>query len=167
MKRTFLQMAPLLLCVGAAPAQVCPSLLCQVQGGAVTPLERQDAAAKVKAHGFIVASGSASLQIAGKSSPVRFPHGAPVAIVLNFSSDPADLFHLRRLTPDRKARYAVVSRSRATPIGASGATEAPLPLRFEKDAAVGGYRVEVGTLPPGEYAIGRVGGRTLYCFGVD
>lgn len=159
-------MAPLLLCVGAAPAQTCSSLLCQVQGGRVAPLERKDATAKVKARGFIVGSASASLQIPGKSSPVRFAHDEPVAIVLNLNSDPVDLFHLRRLTVERKSRSVIVSRAGVSPVGAHSSTDASLPLEFERTGP-SAYRVNVGILAPGEYAIGRTGGRVLYCFGVD
>ena len=57
----------------------------------------------------------------------------------------------------------------ASPLGASTQTnlaQGVLPVEFAKygDASI---KLHTGPLPPGEYAVSRIYGQTVFCFGVD
>lgn len=141
--------------------------------GTLTPLERQDGAIRSSANGFIVMSVKGGVEVPGKQSPVRFSGGtfdfvvrAPGGMA---TMDPDSLYHLRRLTSKHNRREALLTSGHASPVGATmhaARSQGLIPLDFSHHGSHS-YRIRVSDLAPGEYALGRAGGRTVFCFGVD
>jgi hypothetical protein len=166
----------LAVCV-AALAQSEPEfsdVVFRLDGGKLAALERQDYSSKVKASGFLVIGVKGVIDIPGKRSPVRLSPASFMEFVVrnpaaNSTADPAAMYHLRKLTERRGHREAVISAGRATPIGATmrhTSTSGLISLEFAQYGK-SSYRIRTPALSSGEYALGRVGGGTVFCFGVD
>jgi hypothetical protein len=142
--------------------------------GKLIPLERQTAAFKGGAHGFIVMSMKAAAEFPGAKSPVRFRTGERIEFVVRSilsgsTVDPNILYSLRKLESKRKTRQLVIMSGHATPLGGSATVtpaEGTLQVEFSKHGA-SSYKMIVKDLPPGEYAVGRLYGPSVFCFGVD
>jgi hypothetical protein len=138
------------------------------------PLERQSAAMHTGAHGFIVMSMKSSSEFPGAKSPIRFKSGESLAFVVRsvvptFAVDPNTFYCLRKLVSKKKTRELVMMSGHASPIGATTTmtpAEGMLPVEFSK---YGNYSLKMvaAQLPPGEYAVGRPYGPSVFCFGVD
>jgi hypothetical protein len=142
-----------------------------LSGTNLVPLERQAVGNPVDAAGFLVVNGKRA--VPGAASPVRFQAGELAFVVRSLSgttaADPSDLYHLRKLTPKKDRREAIMSTVHASPLGASASntrSDGVLPVRFSRYGA-SSYKVTVDALTPGEYALGRTGDNTVFCFGVD
>jgi hypothetical protein len=142
--------------------------------GDLSPLERQTAQIHTGAGGFMVASGKAAYEIPGEKSPVRFTAGQPLSFVVRSSLaatdvDPATQFVLRHLDMKKKNREIAFSTTHATPFGAHTNTNlnaGQIPISFAHYGA-SSYRITASNLPPGEYALSRIYGQEVFCFGVD
>jgi hypothetical protein len=140
----------------------------------LVPLERQSAAIRGGAHGFIVMSMKSTSEFPGAKSPVRFKSGEPVDFVVRSvfrlsAGDPNTIYCLRKLNGKKKTRELVIMSGHASPIGASMTTtpsEGMLPVEFSKYGN-SSLKMTTGALSPGEYAVGHPYGPAVFCFGVD
>jgi hypothetical protein len=142
--------------------------------GDLVPLERETATIHAGGGGFMVASSKAAYEIPGEKSPVRF-HSAPELVFVVRSSlaqtdtDPATFYVLRKLDPQKKNREIAFSTGHFTPLGGHVTTNlnaGQLPLAFARYGA-SSYRVTASNLAPGEYALSRIYGQDVFCFGID
>jgi hypothetical protein len=142
--------------------------------GKLVSLERQSAAVKTGAHGFIVVGMKSAQELPGVKSPIRFKAGDPLTFIVRSAVsmgmvDPGTIYFLRALAPKKKFRELVTMSGRFSPIG-GGVTSTPqagaLPVDFSK---YGEYSLQMkaGALPPGEYAIGKPYAPAVFCFGID
>jgi hypothetical protein len=137
-------------------------------------LERQTAAIKGKASGFIVMSTKASSEFPDAKSPVRFPVGQALDFVVRTpfagaTVDPATIYVLRRLNSKKKSRELIIMAGKVTPLGAtttSDLAEGVLPVTFARYGTAS-LKITTTPLPPGEYALSRSYAQTAFCFGVD
>jgi hypothetical protein len=146
----------------------------RLDAGKLAPLERETAVIQGKASGFIVMSTKAASEFPGARSPVRFHSDQPLEFVVrspfaSSSVDPNTLYVLRKLKDKKKSRELVIMAGKVTPIGGSTKTnlaEAVLPVTFARygDTSI---KITTGPLLPGEYALSRLYGQTVFCFGVD
>jgi len=142
--------------------------------GDLIPLEHETAIIRAGGGGFMVASSKAAYEISGQKSPVRF-HSAPELVFIVRSSlaqtdtDPATLYELRKLDPKKKTREIAFSTGHFTPFGGHASTNlnaGQIPISFARYGK-SSYRIIATNLAPGEYALSRVNGQDVYCFGVD
>ena len=142
--------------------------------GDLIPLEHQAATIHVGGGGFMVASSKAAYEISGDKSPVHL-HRAPHLVFIVRSSlaqtdtDPATLYVLRKLDPKKKTREIAFSTGHFTPFGGHATTNlnaGQIPISFAH-YGTSSYRITAANLAPGEYALSRVYGQDVYCFGVD
>jgi len=142
--------------------------------GDLVSLEHETAKIRASGGGFMVASSKAAYEIPGEKSPVRF-HSAPELLFVVRSplaqtdTDPATLYMLRRLDAKKKNREIAFSTGHFTPLGGHETTNlnaGQIPLAFARYGA-SSYRITASNLAPGEYALSRVYGEDVYCFGVD
>ena len=140
----------------------------------LVPLEHQTAAIHAGGGGFMVASSKAAYEIPGEKSPVRL-HNAPELVFVVRSSiaqtdtDPASLYVLRKLDPKKRNREIAFSTGHFTPLGGHVTTNlnaGQLPITFTRYGA-SSYRISASNLAPGEYALSRIYGQDVFCFGVD
>ena len=146
----------------------------RLDAGKLIPLERQTAAIQGKASGFIVMSMKTASEFPGAKSPVRFTSGRPLEFVVrtliaSSTADPNSLFVLRKLGQKKKSRELIIMSGHASPLGAS--TNSPLaqgvlPVEFSKYGS-SSIKMTTSTLAPGEYAVSRNYGQTVFCFGID
>jgi hypothetical protein len=128
-------------------------------------LERQESGGRVRAG---LMSAKAGLEFAGANSPVRLQGGHPLEFVVRLPdssrTDPASLYHVRRLQSKKKSREVVLGT--ASLFGAKASAGSLIPMEFSKygEASV---KLTIASLAPGEYAVGRQNGRVVFCFGVD
>ncbi len=142
--------------------------------GDLIPLEHATATIHAGGGGFMVASSKAAYEISGQKSPVRF-HQAPELLFIVRSAlaqtdtNPATLYVLRKLDPKKKTREIAFSTGHFTPLGGHATTDlnaGQLPVSFAR-YGTSSYRISAANLAPGEYALSRVYGQDVYCFGVD
>jgi hypothetical protein len=146
----------------------------RLDAGKLIPLERQTATIQGKASGFIVMNAKAVSDFPGAKSPIRFASGRPLEFVVrmlvaSLTEDPNALFVLRKLDVKRKSRELVISSSHFTPIGGSSKSplaEGVLPVDFSRYGA-SSVKMMTVALPPGEYAVSRIHGQSIFCFGID
>ena len=138
----------------------------------LVPLEHQQAAWGNKGSGFAGLKKSIS-EIPGGRSPVRFKSTARLEFVVKSAlatsaADPNTLYSLRRLDTKKNKREMLLMT--ASPAGASaknGLSEGIVHVDFSKYGA-SSYKLAVGPLNPGEYALGRATlPQKVFCFGVD
>ena len=142
--------------------------------GDLVPLEHQTAAIHAGGGGFMVASSKAAYEVPGEKSPVRF-HSAPELVFVVRSTlaqtdtNPATLYVLRKLDPKKKTREIAFSTGHFTPFGGHATTNlnaGQIPINFAR-YGTSSYRITASNLPPGEYALSRIYGQDVFCFGVD
>jgi hypothetical protein len=145
--------------------------------GKLISLERQTATVHVHAGGFIVHDASGEGEVRGARSPVRFQHTDTFDLVVRCPAaladeDPDTVYRLRVLNVKKHMRQWLFASG-----GAVGGVHASvksrsdgiLPVKWSKYAG-SSLIMNTGSLPPGEYAVGRVqqgGTMTVFCFGVD
>ena len=142
--------------------------------GTLIPLERQTAAIRSKASGFIVMTMKSVLDLPGERSPIRFHAGDKLEFVVrseiaSSTLDPGSLYCLRKLERKKNKRELVIMAGRISPIGASAKTD------LAQDVVPGDFslygqssiRVSAGALSPGEYALSVAFAPVVFCFGVD
>lgn len=180
-----LQHAVLLLCLLIAtcgapvvaqqpPEPDMADIFYRLDNGSLVPLERQAAAIKGGAHGFIVMSMKTASEFPGAKSPVRFNSGEKLDFIVRSvmpvsAIDPNTIFCLRKLKPKKKTRELVMMSGHASPLGASTTTtpaEGMLPVDFSK-YGTSSLKMTTTGLAPGEYAAGHPYGPAVFCFGVD
>ena len=137
---------------------------------ALVPLERQAATQNVKAGGFVVGNGKASVVVQGSHSPMRLT-GQRLSFIVKPQSvaiDPSEVYHLRRLTSRKSTREVILSTIHARPLGATSKTMNDSLVEFSATRfGEASLKFSIDALEPGEYAFAKAGGRTLFCFGVD
>ncbi len=142
--------------------------------GDLVPLERETAKIRAGGGGFMVASSKAAYEIPGEKSPVHFHSASELAFVVRSSlaqtaTDPATFYVLRKLDPKKKNREIAFSTGHFTPFGGHATTNlnaGQIPISFTR-YGTSSYRLTAANLAPGEYALSRVYGQDVYCFGVD
>jgi hypothetical protein len=142
--------------------------------GGLIPLEHETATIHAGGGGFMVASSKAAYEVSGEKSPVRFPRAPELVFIVRSSlaqtdSDPATLYILRKLDPKKKTREIAFSTGHFTPFGGHATTNlnaGQIPISFAR-YGISSYRIATANLAPGEYALSRVYGQDVYCFGVD
>jgi hypothetical protein len=145
----------------------------RLDGGKLVALERQ-ASAKIHVGPF---ASSVKNEIPGGRSPIRFQADQQQPIEFVFKSvspsDPAGLYHLRRLTAGKNKREALIMKTRLTsPLSATSQTgdaANDIPVTFSR-YGTGSIKATAAALPPGEYAIGLSYGAAsaaMFCFGID
>jgi hypothetical protein len=159
---------------GAAPEPEIADTFYRLDNQALVPLERQTAAMKSSTRGFIVMSLKSAQEVPGAKSPVRFKSGQSLTFVVRSLLPPANLdpntvYVLRKLTPRRDSREFVTTSGLVNPFWGSttrSPAASPLPVEFK---LYGQYSLSLLTpnLSPGEYALGRMYGPPVFCFGVD
>jgi hypothetical protein len=146
----------------------------RLDAGKLIPLERQTAVIQAKASGFIVMSMKSASEFPGAKSPVRCTSGQPIDFVVRtpFASaaiDPSTIYVLRKLGMKKKSRELVIMSGHASPLGASTNSplaEGVLTVAFAKYGTTS-IKLTTAGLLPGEYAVSRQYGQTVFCFGVD
>ncbi len=147
----------------------------RLDGDRLVTLERQTAVIKGKTSGFTVVGMKTLSEFPGAKSSVRFPAATDLEFVVRTplaragTVDPNTLFCLRKLEPKKNSRQLTIMSGRASPVGASTSTnmaQGVLPVTFSKHGA-GSLKLAAGALPPGEYAVSKVYGQVVFCFGVD
>jgi hypothetical protein len=146
----------------------------RLDAGKLVPLEKETAAIKGKASGFIVTTAKALWEVPGAKSSTRFEANKPLEFVVrlplaNTSADPSALLFLRKMDSKKKVREIVYMTGHYSPVGGSGKTnlaEGVLPVEFARYGKES-IKVVTGPLTPGEYALSVSYGQTLYCFGID
>jgi hypothetical protein len=142
--------------------------------GNLVALERQAAAFKGSAHGFVVMGVKSAALLPGGKSPIRFKSGEQVDLVVRSmvsasTADPNTVYVLRKLSSKKKTRELVMTSGHFSPIGGSMTAvpaEGVLPVDFSRYGAAS-LKMSTGPLPPGEYAVGHPYGPAVFCFGVD
>ena len=142
--------------------------------GKLVPLERQAAAFHGSAHGFVMMSMKTAAEFPGAKSPVRLTSGQHLEFIVRSlfsvsSVDPSTLYSLRKLDSKKTKRELVMMSGHASPLGASATStpaEGVLPVEFSRYGA-SSLKMTTGQLAPGEYAVGRPYGPSVFCFGVD
>ena len=138
------------------------------------PLEREPVGVSSKIHALGFGGASASYQIQGEHSPVRFASGAPIQIIVkleNHDADPATQVLLYSMKSAKGNRQLLITRVHYMGLGQkSDLQTSQLQMAFAK---YGQGSIKISTanpLPPGEYAIAMQtqGAQPLaFCFGVD
>jgi hypothetical protein len=142
--------------------------------GDLIPLEHGTATIHAGGGGFVVASSKAAYEISGEKSPVRFNRAPELVFIVRSpvaktDTDPAALYVLRKLDPKKKTREIAFSTGHFTPFGGHATTNlnaGQIPISFAHYGLTS-YRITAANLAPGEYALSRVYGQDVYCFGVD
>jgi hypothetical protein len=124
----------------------------QLNAGKLISLERETAAIRGKASGFVVMSTKAVSEFPGAKSPVRFPPDQPIDFLVRSplatsTVDPNTLYVLRKLNPKKKSRELVIMAGKVTPIGGSAKTDlaqSVLPVTF---ARYGASSIKITTRP--------------------
>jgi hypothetical protein len=171
---TFLMLAFTCLSQNAALEPDIAEIFYRLDHDKLVPLERQAAALKGGAHGFIVMSMKTSSEFPGGKSPVRFKSGEKLDLIVRSAVpvsavDPNIIYYLRKLNAKKKTRELVMMSGHASPLGLSTTTtpaEGVLPVDFTRYGS-SSLKMTTGELAPGEYAVGRPYGPAVFCFGVD
>lgn len=137
-------------------------------------LERQNSSTHTNAHGFMVMSMKSSTEFPGPHSTVRFNSGEPLEFVVKSLfgqgfNDPAAIYSLRKLGEKKKVRELVMMSGKIVPFSMNtnmSQTTGSMPIDFAKYGA-GSLKLASAPLPPGEYALVRIGGQSAFCFGID
>ena len=142
--------------------------------GNLVPLERETATIQGKTTGFIVMSSKMVSEFPGAKSPVRFKSGQPLEFVVRTlmgqsTVDPNSIYVLRKLDVRKRNRELVMSSAHFTPVGGSSKSspaQGVLPVDFSKYGKSSIKMTTVALLPE-EYALSRIHGQIVFCFGVD
>lgn len=141
-----------------------------LDGTKLVQLERQNVGVQATLGGMMVMKGKAAIKFPGAHSPIRLLSAPSLGFVVRSSSDadPGALYHLRRLETKNGEREVVILTERASPLGASAKMneQSIVPVEYSRYGS-SSVTITATSLPPGEYAIGARGGKTVFCFGVD
>jgi hypothetical protein len=93
----------------------------RLEGEKLVSLERQSAAIKSGAHGFIIVGMKSAQEFPGAKSPIRFKAGEPLTFIVRSAipptmMDPATIFFMRALKPKGKNRELVTMSGHFSPI---------------------------------------------------
>jgi hypothetical protein len=140
--------------------------------GKLVPLERQ---ATGTTHGKVgFGSMKITAQLPGGKSPVRFRVGELLEFIVRspmaVTTDPATIYSLWNLDAKKDRRELVMMTSSGSLFHATTKTGQSLGKNMTVEfSTYGEWSVKMSTkdLPPGEYAVGRLGGQAVFCFGVD
>lgn len=152
----------------ATPEPEFPDVFYGLEDGQLVKLERQAISMHVKLTSPM--SAKAQIEIAGGASPVRFHSGQPLDFIVRSPvstvGDPDAMYHVRKLESRKHNRLAQLVH--ASPFGAStkSSAEGVMPVAFSRYGA-SSVKMTTESLAPGEYAVGRQHGETVFCFGVD
>jgi|HubBroStandDraft_5_1064220.scaffolds.fasta_scaffold06520_2 hypothetical protein len=142
--------------------------------GALKPLEREPVGVSSKIHALGFGGASASYQIQGDRSPVRFAAGSPIEVIVkleNHDADPATQVLLYSLQSDKGHRQILISRVHYMGLGQkSDLQTSQLQMAFAKYGQGSIQITPSNPLQPGEYGIAMQtqGAQPLvFCFGVD
>jgi hypothetical protein len=146
----------------------------RLDAGKLLPLEHQRPVVKSKNRGFIVSSVTRLLKLKGATSTVRFHSAATLEFLVRMDRpglmDPGSFYVLRKLQVKHDSREMTLMSARGTPIGVFAKrnlrAEGLLPLDFSNYGQAS-LKLTAHDLPPGEYAISRASGFSIFCFGVD
>lgn len=163
-----------LSCFAQSPEPEFYDVFFRLDAGKLVPLERQTSSIQGKASGFIVMNAKGVAVLPGGKSPVRFRSEDALDFIVRSplaasAADPEALYCLRKLDAKKKQRELVITTLHASAVGASTkrtATTGLLPLTFSRYGN-SSYKLSTPPLPPGEYAVGRLYGQLVFCFGVD
>ncbi len=141
----------------------------RLDGGKLVSLERQSS---TMVHSLVGVKFSSL--IAESKSPVRFRSGESIEFVVRGSvlssyGDPGQIYGMRKLTSKKDHReFLAFAVAYGGLLGAKAKDMAHLPLDFARYGE-GSIKVTTSELPPGEYAIGRIGigTKAVFCFGID
>jgi hypothetical protein len=142
--------------------------------GALQPLERKPVGVqgRIKALGY--GGAETDYQVLGERSPVRFPAGKPIEIVVkleNHDVDPATLIVLYPLKPGKGKRQLLISGQAIFGLHAKSDLQSKQQqMTFAKYGQASLKITPAAPLPPGEYAIAvqnRDQQPTAWCFGID
>jgi len=143
-----------------------PDVFYALVGGQLKALERQQGSQAASGNG--ITGIKARLEVPGATSPVRLEAGSVALIARSpdsLKTDPGALYHVRKLQRTKKSREFIASTVSAFG-GAKTSEESLIAFDFSKYGE-SSIKLTIEKLPPGEYAVGRAGGRVLFCFGVD
>ena len=156
------------------PEPQAAEIFYSLHNGKLLPLEREIPIFRSHAAGFVVMTTRSVREIPGPKSPVRFHSEERLDFIVRSalkldSADPNTIYCVRRLDRKKATRELVLSTGRITPAGGTSKMdpmEGVVPAEFSQygDHSL---KVTAGPLPPGEYAVGRLYGAALFCFGVD
>jgi hypothetical protein len=142
--------------------------------GALKPLEREPVGVNSKIHALGFGGVSASYQIQGDHSPVRFAAGSPIQVIVkleNHDADPATQVLLYSLQSGKGNRQILITRVHYMGLGQkSDLQTSQLQMAFAKYGQGSTEITTASPLPPGEYALAMQtqGAQPLaFCFGVD
>jgi hypothetical protein len=142
--------------------------------GTLKPLEREPVGVSSKIHALGFGGASASYQIQGDHSPVRFAAGAPIQVIVkleNHDADPATQVLLYSLQSAKGNRQVLITRVHYMGLGQkSDLQTSQLQMVFVKYGEGSIKITPSNPLQPGEYAIAMQtqGAQPLvFCFGVD
>ncbi len=146
----------------------------RLDAGKLVPLERETGTIQGKTSGFIVTNAKTVSDFPGAKSPVRFSPGQHLEFIARTlmgqsAVDPNSIYVLRKLDVKKKSRELVMSSGHFTPIGGSSKssmTQGVLPVDFSRYGA-SSIKMTTSALQSGEYALSRISGRTVFCFGID
>ena len=147
----------------------------RLDAGTLQPLERQNLTYKGKASGFMVMNMKTVSEFPGGRSTVRFKGGQQLDFVVRTAFapsavDPNSVYCLRKLSTTKKTREIVIMAGHLSPVGGSttvGFAGGVLPVNFSRYGSSSLKLSTTAELPSGEYALGRMYGPTVFCFGVD
>jgi hypothetical protein len=139
-------------------------------GGALTPLERQqpNRATKIKGLGF--GGGEASVTFDGPKSSTRFKVGQEVEFVVRVNApgiEPDSLVNLDALTVAKDKRVIVTAKAALFKGSKTLNGQTLRPLNFSKYGDNSLKFSAAQPLEPGEYVITTKGGSSAFLFGVD
>ena len=157
-----------------APEPEFSDMFYRLDGEKLVTLERQNSTMRGGASGFVYMKMKLSADFPGAKSPIRFQSGVLALIVRPLgggyaAGDPNSMYYLRKLEQRKNARRLTMMDGHVSPVGSSISTNliaGALPVEFTKYGE-GSLKLTTGTLPPGEYAVGRAYGQAAFCFGVD
>jgi hypothetical protein len=141
--------------------------------GALKPLERASVAVAAKIHALGFGGGSASYEIQGERSSVRFAAGSPIAVIVkleNHDVDPATQVILYSLQSGQGKRQLLITRTYYAGLGRkSDLQKKQLQMVFTKYGQSSVKIEPANPLLPGEYALAMQTQSVqplAYCFGV-
>jgi hypothetical protein len=140
------------------------------------PLERQRVIIQVDSHGsmpYFPVIRSVNL-FPGPKATVRFSASPSFDFVvrspLPATTDPSTVYVLEMLNRTKKNRELVFGIVNGIALYGATATDirdqSILPTVISRYGTAS-LKMHIGSLPPGEYAIGRMHGQFMFCFGVD
>lgn len=142
----------------------------RLDGDKLVALERQAFDYRYSGAGFMYMRSKSYSEFPGAKSPVRFAAGRLELVVRSMQS-PADMdlngaYSLYKLSVKKQSRELVTTSGSISPFRYSSKNTPGLPVEFSTYGSKS-LKLRTGELGPGEYAVGRPYGPSVFCFGVD